>query len=131
VVPRLLGNVAFDLVDLREPDGEHSIAALPGEIPERFILLLDPERRSTLQLLYHLGRLARTGQASQQVHMVGDSTYNQGLATQMIKNAAKIAVELSPELILSEEWPSLFRREDGVDEDFGQGLRHRTSMRRV
>ena len=78
VVPRLLGNVAFDPVDLREPDGEYSIAALPGEIPERFIPLLDPECRRTLQLLYHLGWLVSTGQASQQVNMVGDSTYNQG-----------------------------------------------------
>jgi hypothetical protein len=56
--------------------------------------------------------------------MIRYSTYDDGLAAQMIKNAAKIPVQLFSEPLVSEEWSSLFCRENGVNKDFGQGLRH-------
>ncbi len=129
MVLRLLSNVRLHLINLREADREHSIAALPAEIPQRFILLLDPERRTALELFDHLGWLTSTCQTGQKVNMVGYPTDNDGLAAQMIKNAAKIAVHLFAKLLVAQEWPSLLCREDRVNEDFGQRLCHGGRMR--
>jgi hypothetical protein len=124
MMQRLLGNVALHLLNLREPDGEHPIAALPAKVPKRLIRLFDPRGRRTLQFLHHLGRSTSACEASQQVNMVAYAADNYGLAAQMINNSSKIAVNLLPKRLIPQERSSVLSREDGMNEDFGQGLRH-------
>jgi hypothetical protein len=58
------------------------------------------------------------------MHMIFDSAYNDRLTVLIGKDAANIFVQLRSEGEIAEEWPSLLGREDRMDKDLCQGLRH-------
>ena len=56
--------------------------------------------------------------------MIGDAANDDGLAIVVRKNAAQVAMEILAQGRFAEQWPAFLRREDRVNEDFGEGLWH-------
>ena len=60
------------------------------------------------------------------MHMVLDAAYDDGLAVEVGKNAAEVALEFVAERGVAQERAAVFGGKDGMNEDLGQGLRHRS-----
>jgi ABC-type branched-subunit amino acid transport system ATPase component len=58
------------------------------------------------------------------MNVVGDAADDDGMAVVLIEDAAEKAVQFRAEVVVDEEGAAVFGGEDGVDEDFGEGLGH-------
>ncbi len=56
--------------------------------------------------------------------MVFHAANDDGLAIVVGQTAAEIAVQFLAQSFVAQKWPAVFRRENRVDDDFGERLRH-------
>jgi len=61
----LAPDVVFDLLHLRLPDGESTIALLPSEFVKRWIRVFDPDGRGSLCVFDKIGYTARPAQLAE------------------------------------------------------------------
>ncbi len=65
------------------------------------------------------------------VNMVFHAADDDGLAIVVGQIAAKIAVQFFARRFVAKKWPPAFRRENRVDDDFGERWRHGGVMRQA
>ena len=61
--------------------------------------------------------------------MVFHAANNNGLAIQFGENAAEVMVQFIAKRFVAQEGPPVFGGENGVNQDFREGLSHRGRMR--
>jgi len=121
VVLPLAFNVSHQRAQICGPHGEQSIPALPRESGDT--LLLHPNRRSCLDLRYHLCRGSRRRKPQGQMHMVLNASHSKTLAIKPARRAGQISMKGRANLVADQRLP-LFRTEDNMDQVQAQRLCH-------
>ena len=72
---------------------------------------------------HHLGQLAGSREGCQQMHVVLDTTYDDGLAIEVTEDAAQVTVKRVAQGHVAQERSAIFGREDGVQDALGKRKR--------
>jgi hypothetical protein len=62
------------------------------------------------------------------MHVILHAAYDHRRTVESVQDAADVSVHFLTEGAVAQERPALFGREDNVQEDFGEGLRHETTI---
>lgn len=123
------GDVAPHGRDLGKADGEHAVAGLPCEIVQIPRLGFDPEGGAAFEFLDDFGRGGGAGERGEEMDVIFDAADDDRWTIEPGQDAAEVTVEFVAEGFVTEEGAAVFGGEDGVDEDFGEGLGHGRRMR--
>lgn len=62
------------------------------------------------------------------MHVIGHPADDERLAILMRQDAAEVAVQLLTQDLVTQKGTTVFGREDGMNQDLGEGLRHAVSV---
>ena len=120
----LAEDIAAHRLGLREAYRKNSVTILPAKIPQARVARLDPERGAAFDLLHHVGGRAGARESGKQMNMVFDPPDHDGLAVELLKYSAEIAMEFFPHHRITEERTAILGGKDGMQEDFRERLGH-------
>lgn len=58
------------------------------------------------------------------MYMVLDTANNDGLAIEVVQNAAEVEVQFFAEILIAEKWSAFLGGKNGVNQNFGERLWH-------
>jgi hypothetical protein len=111
-------------IEMIRADRKGSITVLPVEAREFGRLLLESLRRFSLQLANELGDRDGLTQSTQDVDMIFDAADPDRWGIEVAACSDQVSVSPLAQLAVLEERISVFGREDDVDVELGEGLRH-------
>ena len=86
-----------------------SVPALPGEVGEVRLAVLDPKTRHPLKLFHVIRLRGGLTEATENVDVIAHAADGPRLATQLIGYSSEKAMNLKAKCPLTEEWASVFR----------------------
>ena len=119
----LIGHIVDDGVGIRLADGERSVTGLPMETGECRAFGFQPFRRTGFHRLDDLGDGARSRNAEEKMHMIGDATNAQRRAVDIVERAREVGMQFRADFRRDHRF-TVSRTEDQVDQDAGKGLGH-------
>ena len=128
VMPLLTVDIRTQRTQIRRPNGECSVPALPRESPQCRRFRFEPLRRGRLQLLHERCNIQIARHPNGQMHVVGDTADPIAFAFHVSSNRCKIGVEFKKDRCI-EDRPAVLRAEDHVHQNKCQRLGHRRDYR--
>ena len=122
----LIGDVMFNFRQARMAHAERAISDLPRE---RFLvrkILVNPAGGIRLQLAHQIGQRMFGRQRRKNVDVIRRSVDDERFAIVRADDAAEIG-EKARFQIRVEQWPPVFRAENDVRQQVGEGVRHKIS----
>lgn len=126
----LSGDVFLHRVTMRRADGKHSVTGLPVKVVVPRMTRLQPNRRRSFDFPYQIRRRTGARMGDKEVDVVGDRTDFEKDAVMIGDDAADVSVKRIPVDVIQARL-AVLGREDQVNQDLGERLRHSTWLRPV
>jgi hypothetical protein len=124
----LILDVLDQSLQIRRANGERAVAPLPRKLRQFGRLCFQPFRRRRFQYLHQLRHIHRPGQTNGKMYVVSNSANAIAFAFRIADNRSHIRVEHRSHRLV-ENWLSIFRTENEVNQNKREGLRHRADYR--
>ncbi len=127
ILLRMVRLLAVDVTDqsvrIRRSNGERAIASLPCESRQAWRLSLEPFRRRRFKLSHQVRHGSRAGQTNRQMDVVRNAPGTIAFAVRVTRHSSEIGVERRAHGGVEHRF-AIFRAEDHMHKEKGEGLRH-------